>query len=151
LADVETVLDFALALESEGLAETGEYVIISYDKDEVYDPVWFSQFCNEGSKLHPLSSSIASSITCRSIFFLTPMTPQNQTFNQEVLKRSSAEPFYSPINAAIQQNMSLPYAAHAYDAVQVLATALTLAYEVDPDANGTSIMQQVFNKPYNSK
>ena len=130
-------------------------MIISIDKDEVYDIDWFDAFCDDKKPIPYSYDRNGSSKACRPILMLTPNAIQNETFNKQVLKRTSDPPFLVPSNPLIHGEMmkrlSL-YAALAYDAVQVLATALTRAYEKHSEnTTGSLVMEEIVNTTYQSK
>ena len=151
LADLYTVTDFALVLQTKGLTDTGDYVILSVDKDEIFDPEWFQLFCSSAYQ-HPYSDRMGNNKACQSLLILTPTANENDEFQSNVLKRSAEEPFKIPINSVIHSSMTLPvYAALAYDAVMVLASALTKAYEKEDMPSGTQVVQQMLNMTYQSK
>lgn len=154
LADIDTVMDFARVMYDEKLTDTGEYVIIAVDNDEAQDTERLNQYCSsEGS--HPYTGLPGDERVCRNLLILTPVAPinyYNKDFKREVLERTREPPFSAPKNTVVESDMTLPiYAALAYDAVQVLAKALTEAYKKDENATGDKVIKEMINMTYTSE
>lgn len=146
-----TATDFAIVLQKNNLTDTGDYVIIAVDKDDAFDPKWLQGFCSD-THAHPYTEGEGNSKACRSLLLLTPTANQDDNFRDEVVRRTSEDPFNIPRNPIIQRSMKLPvYGALAYDAVMLLATALTRAYDTSVFPHGTEVIKQMFNMKYESE
>lgn len=148
IADVAVAYDLARTLHKNG--NLGESVIIAIDKDEGSTIGGYQKHC---IKYYEAVEMEKHDEACRSLLILTPApTPKNDTFTAIVANYSAKEPFFVPeIPGGLKWEVP-SNAANAYDAVQVLAGAITRAYNKSSDGNvtGNSIMREVLNHKYKS-
>ncbi|XP_066246519.1 guanylate cyclase 32E-like [Euwallacea similis] len=145
------LVDFIKCLQARKLLDTGDYVIISVD-DEIYDPNRRAKITRR-DYLDPWLDG--KDINFRSVLKLTQSFPKennNLDFREKLKEFSTKPPFCVPYHEKIFNSISVPIeAAYLYDAVLVLARALTEIFESSDDPrNGTAILTRILNRSYHS-
>lgn len=140
LSNIDTLSDFAHLVQSKGMNEAGEYMILSVEKDEVYDQTSYKDFCSR--VVTPLGTDDnwiedEDQKACRSLMILAPNYPRYDEFAQKVLQKNRGPPFRIPYYDPIPYRVPI-YAGLAYDAVMLLATGMTKVMEKNMTSNLTS-------------
>lgn len=155
---------------------SGDYVILSVEKDEVYDQTSYKEACwhiTDERSTNPLENPVQDSKACQSVMILAPNYPKYDQFSQEVVNRSSQKPFnlpnYNDIgrfpgHVGTQHKIRVPiYAGLAHDAVMLLARGMTdvmrsnrtldpvLEQESPSFKSGELVMQELRHFKYQSK
>ena len=143
--------------------EHGDYVILSVEKDEVYDHTSYVNFCShitdDDSSIDPQKKA------CRSLMILAPEYPKYDLFARNVTHRNYQAPFRVPrYDGPGNINIRVPiYAGLAHDAVLLLAEGMTRVMKApqkndsDPDYiipdphSGSQVIQELKNVEYHSK
>ncbi|XP_035209039.1 guanylate cyclase 32E-like [Stegodyphus dumicola] len=150
IADIYALVDFVRIMQKEGLFDKGEYIVISLDEDEVYDPYKKHQYIRREFEA---ASMVADPIPFRSVLLLSPgspIHPDYEFFKDLVLNYSESEPFNIPFHHIIKVEVPI-YAGLAYDAVMIYASALTEALADNrSELEGTAIFQYIKSRPYES-
>ncbi|CAG2168082.1 unnamed protein product, partial [Oppiella nova] len=155
------------------LLDTGKYVIISVEEEEVYDPNKKKQYISREFETHldsldPLPFRAKKQyisrefethldsldpLPFRAVYMITPTAPINSNytdFKQEVNKRSRLSPFNIPFHPHITIQVPI-YAGLAYDAVMIYANALTRVLSMGGSIlNGSAILEAIKRKSYKS-
>ena len=144
------MVDFARIMQDRLLLDTGKYVIISVEEEEVYDPNKKKQYISREFETH-LDS--LDPLPFRAVYMITPTAPINSNytdFKQEVNKRSRLSPFNIPFHPHITIQVPI-YAGLAYDAVMIYANALTRVLSMGGSIlNGSAILEAIKRKSYKS-
>ena len=71
---------------------------------------------------------------------------------REKMKEYTKKHFNVPLHPSFMKNISVPiYAAHLFDAIMIYARAATeILLENGDLANGTAVMEKIFNRTYTS-
>ena len=150
LSDTYALVDFARLMQERRLMDTGKYVIISVEEEEVYDPKKKKQYISREFETHLKG---LDPLPFRAVYMITPTAPINPNYTQfqeEVNNRSRASPFKIPFHPFITIQVPI-YAGLAYDAVMIYANALTRVLSKGESArNGTAILHQIKGKSYKS-
>lgn len=155
IAELGSAIDLARQLYAQhGNKSLGGNVIISIDKDQYASVGGLQRHC---VKPHEPKNVIASNTdvidgACESLFILTPaLAHRDDNFTSIVHNYSASEPFNAPLVPSIKSEASAE-AIYAYDAVQVLATALTRAYNESKSntVNGSQVMKHLLGRQYQS-
>lgn len=143
--------------------EAGEYMILSVEKDEVYDQTSYKDFCSRVAT--PLGTDDnwiedEEQKACRSLMILAPNYPKYDEFAQKVLKKNKEPPFRIPYYDPIPYRVPI-YAGLAYDAVMLLARGMTKVMmrnsttngtgEIFDPRNGTQVIESLSTMPYTSE
>lgn len=104
LTDIFTAVDLARVLHEKHLADKGEYIVLAVDKDEVYDPERYDQFCSGGFTSFRNSSVYTNA--CRSMLVLAPSSPENKDFYKAVNERTRKAPINAPQHHLIDPTVS---------------------------------------------
>lgn len=127
-------------------------MIISIDKDQYANVDGLQKHCmkpHESNRFAPNADG-----ACESLFILTPsLAHRDDEFTLKVHNYSASRPFYGPLvpRAAMKSEASAE-AIYAYDAIQVLANAMTRAYSESKsqNINGSQVMKHLLASPYQS-
>lgn len=143
--------------------EKGEYMILSVEKDEVYDQTSYKDFCSRVAT--PLGTDDnwiedEEQKACRSLMILAPNYPKYDEFAQKVLQKNKEAPFGIPYYDPIPYRVPI-YAGLAYDAVMLLARGMTKVMKRNASAdaasenldprNGTQVIEMLSTMTYTSK
>ncbi|KAI1301287.1 Guanylate cyclase 32E [Halotydeus destructor] len=148
LSDVYTLVNFARVMQERNLIDEGQHMVVSVEKEEVYDPGKALQYCrttiDEGKALN--STTRQDGRACRGVLVLTPSMPTNPhygEFRDSVLQRGMRPPFNIPFHPIIKLDVPI-YAGFAFDAVLLYARALTRVIADGGDiTNGTAIVMKM--------
>lgn len=159
LADTHALVDFVRYMQGRHLLETGKYVIISVEEEDVYDPKKPMQYLRHEFEAHDDEAKQVDSWPFRAVLMLTPSPPTNETyehFQQQVNIRSHEAPFNIPKHPLIQVTVPI-YAGLAYDAVMIYAEALTNHLKENYDRQeeavyeGKEIFKHMVSRSYQSE
>lgn len=145
--------------------EDGDYVILSVEKDEVYDHSSYRQFCQHVTDQDSMAQSDPGMKACRSLMILAPEYTKFDVFAQNVTLKTFQEPFKVPrYHGRGDVNIQVPiYAGLAHDAVILLAEGMTRVmratpmHETDPDfvpldpRSGSQVVAELKNLQYKSR
>lgn len=145
IGDKYAYLDFSKALKERKLLDNGEYFILAVE-NEFFEPKKKHQFIKKESDLNPSKDRKQSG----SILILVPNASDYEEFKNEVRKYLRKPPLNIPFHPDI--SVEIPgFAALAYDAVIMFATALTkVLKEGGSPKNGYAIMEKIRNDTYES-
>lgn len=139
---------------------SGRNVIISIDKDQDAILDGLQKHCVPPHEPTNMTSERAARMdrACESMFILTPSLPnRDDNFTATVHKYSESDPFKAPkfppiLRSKPKHGQAGLEAIYAYDAVQVLANALTRAYKQFNSSNitGSQVMKHLLASPYQS-
>ena len=150
LSDTYALADFARLMQEKLLLDTGKYVIISVEEEEVYDPNKKQQYISREFEIHLES---LDPLPFRAVYMITPTAPINANYSEfqtEVNRRSRLTPFLIPYHPFITIQVPI-YAGLAYDAVIIFATALTqVLLKGGSPHNGSAIFEEIKGKSYKS-
>lgn len=160
IAELGSAIDLARQLYAQHDNKSlGGNVIISIDKDQYASVDGLQRHCIKPHESTRVMSGISQNAwrddddgACESLFILTPsMDHRDNNFTSIVHNYSASEPFSAPVVPSIVSEASAE-AIYAYDAVQVLASALTRAYSESLSKNitGSQVMKHLLGKPYRS-
>lgn len=163
LSNIDTLSDFAHIVQAKGMNEEGDYVILSVEKDEVYDHSSYQDFCTR--VVTPIGTDDnwiedPERKACRSVMILAPNYPKYDKFAKRVLQKSAEPPFRTPMYPGMTYRVPI-YAGLAYDAVMLLAKGMTkVMHEAmnssdssthyDP-RNGTQVIEMLRTMTYASE
>ncbi|XP_035232543.1 guanylate cyclase 32E-like [Stegodyphus dumicola] len=150
VADTYALVDFVRFMHEKGLLDRGEYIVISLEEAEFYDPTKEYQYIRREFEAAWLA---ADPIPFRSVLLLSPGSPINPDysyFQDLVLNYSAVDPFNIPYHPFIRVEVPI-YAGLAYDAVMIYASALTqaLADNIN-ETDGPAIFEYIRSRPYES-
>ncbi|XP_054159620.1 guanylate cyclase 32E-like [Oppia nitens] len=150
LSETYALVDFARVMQERQLLDTGKYVIISVEEEEVYDPNKTMQYISREFESH---LEKLDPLPFRAVYMITPTAPINQNyshFKTEVNQRNQRPPFNIPAHPFITVQVPI-YAGLAYDAVMIYANALTHVLSMGGSVlNGTAILEAIKRKSYKS-
>ncbi|KAF8786944.1 Guanylate cyclase 32E like protein [Argiope bruennichi] len=150
VADTYALVDLVRFMQEKGLLDTGDYIIISLEAQEFYDPNKEYQYIRRDFEA---SWMVADPIPFRSVLLLSPGSPINPDYDffQELVRNySGSEPFNIPFHPFIKVEVPI-YAGLAYDAVMIYASALTDALENNVSArDGPGVFQYIKSRNYES-
>lgn len=151
LSDTYALVDFARLMQERLLLDTGKYVIISVEEEEVYDPNKKKQYISREFESH--LDQLDNPLPFRAVYMITPTAPINPNyseFQEEVNNRSRMYPFNIPYHPFITIQVPI-YAGLAYDAVMIYANALTQVLSRGGSVlNGSAILEAIKRKSYKS-
>ena len=150
MSDTYALVDFARLMQEKLLLDTGKYVIISVEEEEVYDPNKKWQYISREFETHLEG---LDTLPFRAVYMITPKAPINPNYTDfqiEVNKMSRLPPFNIPSHPYITIQVPI-YAGLAYDAVMIYANALSqhLSKGGSP-LNGSAILEEIKGKSYKS-
>ncbi|XP_049826749.1 guanylate cyclase 32E isoform X1 [Aethina tumida] len=148
------LIDFIKCLQRRNLLYSGDYVVISVD-DEIYDPNRTIKILSRDYLDPFLNESWDKVMGFRSVLKLTPSYPGNPKYKEFVEKikaLSIRKPFCVPYHATIFGSISVSIgAARVFDAVVILARALTEIFQTNGDPrNGIAVLKRIVNRWYHS-
>ncbi|CAH0563498.1 unnamed protein product [Brassicogethes aeneus] len=148
------LIDFIKCLQRRNLLYSGDYVVISVD-DEIYDPNRTIKILSRDYLDPFLNESWDKVMGFRSVLKLTPSYPGNPKYKEFVEKikaLSIRKPFCVPYHATIFGSISVSIgAARVFDAVFILARALTEVFQVNGDPrDGIAVIKRILNRRYHS-
>ncbi|KAG8182191.1 hypothetical protein JTE90_017142 [Oedothorax gibbosus] len=150
VSDTYALVDLVRFMQEKGLLDLGEYVVISLEAQEFYDPSKEHQYIRRDFEASWLA---ADPLPFRSVLLLspgTPINPQYDFFQELVRKYSASEPFHVPFHPFIKVEVPM-YAGLAYDAVMLYASALTDALADNVSAkDGEAVFRYIRNRSYES-
>lgn len=156
IAELGSAIDLARQLYAQHDNKSlGGNVIISIDKDQYASVDGLQRHCmkpHESKKVEYISQGAWHDGACESLFILTPsLDHRDDNFTSIVHNYSASEPFLAPLVPSVVSEASAE-AIYAYDAVQVLASALTRAYNESHSQNitGSQVMKHLLGQPYQS-
>ena len=159
IAELGSAIDLARQLYAQHDNKSlGGNVIISIDKDQYASVDGLQRHCmkpHESKGMSVISQNAwhdGDDGACESLFILTPsLDHRDDDFTSKVHNYSASAPFLAPLVPSIKSEASAE-AIYAYDAVQVLASALTRAYNESHSKNitGSQVMKHLLGKPYQS-
>ncbi|XP_054710092.1 guanylate cyclase 32E-like [Uloborus diversus] len=150
VADTYALVDFVRFMQQKGLLDKGEYVIISLEEDDFYDPSKEFQYIRREFEASWL---VVDPLPFRSVLLIgpgAPISPDYEYFQDLVLKYSESEPFNVPSHPVIKVEVPI-YAGLAYDAVMIYASALTSALANNQsESDGLAIFKYIRSRQYES-
>ncbi|GFT69472.1 guanylate cyclase 32E [Nephila pilipes] len=150
VADTYALVDLVRFMQETGLLDTGDYVVISLEAQEFYDPTKEYQYIRRDFEA---SWMVADPIPFRSVLLLSPGSPINPDYDyfQDLVRNySGSEPFNIPFHPFIKVEVPI-YAGLAFDAVMIYASALTDALANNVSArDGPGVFQYIKSRNYES-
>ncbi|XP_071038589.1 guanylate cyclase 32E-like [Parasteatoda tepidariorum] len=150
VADTYVLVDLVRFMQVSGLLDRGEYIVISLEEQEFYDPTKEYQYIRRDFEA---SWMAADPIPFRSVLLLSPGSPINPNyafFQELVLNYSGSDPFKIPFHPFIKVEVPI-YAGLAYDAVMIYASALTQALSNNISAwDGDGVFKYIRSRNYES-
>ncbi|XP_054712047.1 guanylate cyclase 32E-like isoform X2 [Uloborus diversus] len=150
IADTYTLVDFVRFMQEQGLFDNGEYIVISLEEEELFDPNKQHQYIRRDFEA---SYMTADPVPFRSVLLLSqgsPIHPDYEYFQDLVLNYSEADPFNIPSHPVIKVEVPI-YAGLAFDAVMIYASALTQALaDNKSECDGTAVFNYIRSRPYES-
>ncbi len=150
LSDTYALVDFARIMQEKQLLDTGKYVIISVEEEEVHDPNKKEQYIRREFETH---HDKLDPLPFRAVLMITPGAPINphySDFQDQVNNRSRLPPFNIPYHPDIKIHVPI-YAGYAYDAVMVYANALTnVLSNGGSELDGLQVINSLKRKSYKS-
>ncbi|GFS44490.1 guanylate cyclase 32E [Trichonephila inaurata madagascariensis] len=151
VADTYALVDLVRFMQETGLLDTGDYVVISLEAQEFYDPTKEYQYIRRDFEA---SWMVADPIPFRSVLLLSPGSPINPDYDffQDLVRNySGSEPFNIPFHPFIKVEVPI-YAGLAFDAVMIYASALTDALADNVSArDGPGVFEYIKSRNYESK
>ena len=113
LCETYALVDFARILQNRGLLDTGNYVIISFQEEEVYNPNKKKQYFIrdfEAPTDDDNKEDNSSLLSFRAVLMITPsapIDPDYDEFTARVNNRSRSPPFNIPFHPYISIQVNL--------------------------------------------
>ncbi|RWS26175.1 guanylate cyclase 32E-like protein [Leptotrombidium deliense] len=156
LSETDVLVDFARLLVSgdfNDVIDIKDYVIISVEDDDVYNPNNTEQFMVHQYGDHEIYEIPESLVAFQAVLLLAPSAPSNPyfyEFQNDVYERGHLPPFSIPKNEMIERQIPI-VAGLAYDAVMVYAIAATSALERGENlADGEKLLDHIKGLQYES-